>query len=77
MRLIGFVLLTNALWDAGGKIMSIDNLKISDLKGIFKCDKMSISEAIPVMKIFAAKHTLTDKEALKAFGMAKKLFDDN
>ena len=55
----------------------IDNLTISDLKEIISCDKMTMKQAIPVMRRFAEKHNLSDKDALKAFGMAKSIFGEN
>lgn len=55
-------------------VNGIENINIGELKEIFKLDKLSIKQAIPQMKIFRDKHDLTDKNALKAFGIAKRIF---
>lgn len=59
--------------------MNIDglhNLRLMDLSDIFKCDQMSCKEAIPVMQEFRDKFGLTDQEALRAFGVARRIFAD-
>jgi len=54
----------------------IDNLKISDLKQLAKDQSrkgLSIGEWKVLVKEFGTKHNLTDREAVEAARMSKRL----
>lgn len=55
----------------------VDTLTIADLKEFFKCDGMSMRDAMPAMQELRDKHGLTDRQSLDAFRMAKNLFDSS
>lgn len=54
----------------------LEHLTILDLREVYACNEMAYKDALPVMREFRDKHSLTDKQALKAFGVAKRIFDD-
>lgn len=59
--------------------MNLDGLEkitIGDLKAVYAVNEMSIKEAIPQMNAFRDKHNLTDRQALSAFGVSKRIFDE-
>lgn len=57
------------------KIKEIENITIGEMKELYdRVAKITIREALPIMREFRDKHKLTDKQALKVFGIAEKLF---
>lgn len=56
-------------------VEGFENITIEDLKEIFKVNELSIKDAMPIMREFRDLHGLTDKQALNAFNVAKKVFD--
>ena len=62
--------------DIGG----LEGITLGNLAEVFKLDELSVKEAIPLMKEFRDKQGLTDRQALRVFGISKRLFgeyDDN
>jgi hypothetical protein len=55
-------------------VIGIEKITIGDLRDIFKCDKMSIKDAMPLMREFRDKHGLNDRQTLNAFATAKDIF---
>ena len=53
----------------------LENITIKQLKDLYKLDKESIKDAIPVMQKFRDDNGLTDREALNAFRVSKRIFD--
>jgi len=56
-------------------VEGLEKITIGDLKEIFAVNDISMKEAMPIMHAFRDKHGLTDKKALDAFGIAKRIFD--
>lgn len=57
-------------------IDGLENLTLGDLKEIFECNELTISEAMPIMREFRDKHGLVDREATNAFGVAKLILSE-
>lgn len=56
-------------------VEGLEKITIGDLQEIFKVNDLSIKEAMPIMREFRDKHGLTDRKALDAFKVAKRVFD--
>ncbi len=57
-------------------INGIENLTLNDLEFVFKrCNEAPLKDAMPLMREFANDHMLSDEEALRAFGVAQRIFD--
>jgi hypothetical protein len=55
----------------------MDSLTIGDLREVFKCDKLSYKDALPVVREFRDKHNLTDRQALDVFAASQKMFQES
>lgn len=56
-------------------ITGLEKIKLVDLQEVFKLNKLPMKEAIPEMIKFRDRRELDDKTALRAFGVAKRIFE--
>ena len=57
------------------KFEGLDDITVADLREIYRLKKLSVTDAMPIMRQFRDKHGLTDREALNAFNLAKMIFE--
>ena len=57
-------------------IAGLEKISLGDIQELFKLNGVSMKEALPVMRKFRDQHKLTDRQALTAFGIAKRIFDN-
>lgn len=60
----------------GVNIEGLEEITLGDLQKLFSVNDLSIKQAMPTMRKFRDKHGLTDRQALAAFGLAKRIFDE-
>lgn len=53
----------------------LEDITIKQLQDLYQLDKESMKDAIPVMQKFRDDNGLTDREALNAFQISKRIFD--
>lgn len=56
-------------------IQGLENITLGDLQEIFSANKLSVRDALPILREFRDKHGLTDRMALDASNLAKIIFD--
>ena len=56
-------------------IQGFEELKLTDLREVFECNNLSMKEAMPRLREFRDKHGFDDKTTLRAFGVAKRVFE--
>ena len=65
-----------SLVEGAMNIEGLEKITLSDLQEIFAVNHLSIKQATPIMREFRDKHGLTDKQALHAFRVAQRIFDE-
>lgn len=54
----------------------LENITIKQLQDLYKLNRKSMKDAIPIMQKFRDDNGLTDRQALDAFQVSKRIFDE-
>lgn len=56
-------------------IEGLEDITLIELKKLYSIDKKPMKEALPILREFRDKYLLTDRQAVNASRISKKIFD--